>query len=378
MKNTLGIMVILTALLLLTMAALFIYKKDRTKAHRVAGFWLLVLFVLSMVSYYEITYLDRLYPVLLGTQGVLAINVFFNCAYGAAVLAERESTCWRSRVTLLPFILFITYYLLSIYPGSLPIPAFIFDKNYPLMLQLLAGASIFLVVAQNLRFLWQTTLFQKSAEGYAKKELDNFKNVLLAVLTVYFFIMLSQVIKPSNDFEGYYAYFLCLVMVFSTVGIAGYYMYRQKCLCPLISRQVKIPGEWQSTGEKKNKNDELFSTIYEKIVSATESNKLYLFPGFCVSKLAIVIDENPSYISEAIKRYSGCNFLSFVNKYRVMEAKKMMSDPAYSHYSLVSIGMEAGFNSKSTFNRVFKKEMGITPSEYQGSQQAGEAVLSKA
>ena len=55
MKNTLGIMVIITALLLLTMAALFIYKKDGTKAHRVAGFWLLILFVLSMVSYYEST-----------------------------------------------------------------------------------------------------------------------------------------------------------------------------------------------------------------------------------------------------------------------------------------------------------------------------------
>ena len=370
-------MVIITALLLLAMAALFIYKKDKTKAQRVAGLWLLVLSVLSITGYYEITYLDRLYPVVLGTQGVLVINVFFNCAYSDAVLDERESTCRRSWITLLPFTLFVTYYLLSFHTSYLTLPAFISHRDYPLLLQFLVGSSIFLVVAQNLRFLWQTTLFQKSAGGCAKKELSNFKNVLLSVLSVYFFILLSQVIKPSNDFEGYYAYFLCLVMVFSSVGICGYYMYHQKSLRLLISRPVKVSVDWPNTAEGKNKKDELFLTIYEKIVTAMENHKLYLSPGFCVSKLAIITGENPSYISEAIKRYSGCNFLSFVNKYRVMEAKKMISDPAYSHYSLVSIGMEAGFNSKSTFNRVFKKEMGITPSEYQSLQQVDGVVLSK-
>ena len=95
-----------------------------------------------------------------------------------------------------------------------------------------------------------------------------------------------------------------------------------------------------------------------------EEDKPYLNSNFSVSQLAMLVGENPNYISKALSQYGKTNFLAFVSQYRVREVKQIMTDPAYQNYTLVSIGLEAGFNSKATFNRTFKKIEGITPSAY--------------
>ena len=58
------------------------------------------------------------------------------------------------------------------------------------------------------------------------------------------------------------------------------------------------------------------------------------------------------------------NFTSYVNQYRVNEVKKMLCDPTFNKYNIESIGLEAGFSSKTTFFNVFKKFTGMTPKEF--------------
>jgi AraC-like DNA-binding protein len=57
------------------------------------------------------------------------------------------------------------------------------------------------------------------------------------------------------------------------------------------------------------------------------------------------------------------NFYDFVNKYRVEEAKRLLLDNN-RNYKIIAIAYEVGFNSKATFNRVFKKFTGLTPSDF--------------
>lgn len=52
-----------------------------------------------------------------------------------------------------------------------------------------------------------------------------------------------------------------------------------------------------------------------------------------------------------------------MNTYRVQEARRKLADLHFGHYSLVGVGLESGFNSKSTFNCMFKKPLGQAPSE---------------
>ena len=58
------------------------------------------------------------------------------------------------------------------------------------------------------------------------------------------------------------------------------------------------------------------------------------------------------------------SFPDYLNSYRIEEAKSYLKNPEFSKYTIVSIGLEAGFNSKSSFYSVFKKATGQTPATF--------------
>ena len=65
-----------------------------------------------------------------------------------------------------------------------------------------------------------------------------------------------------------------------------------------------------------------------------------------------------------VNKKVGKNFYDFVNQYRLEEFKRLLSDPKNRNLTLLSLAIDCGFNSKSSFNRHFKKVTGQTPSQY--------------
>lgn len=104
--------------------------------------------------------------------------------------------------------------------------------------------------------------------------------------------------------------------------------------------------------------------LVEKICAAMESGKLFLNSRLTVEEFAGHVNLPPRQVSSAIKRQYGCNFLEYVNSYRVEEAKVGLADPANRDEAVLDIASKSGFNSKATFNRFFKKFAGVTPTEY--------------
>ena len=72
----------------------------------------------------------------------------------------------------------------------------------------------------------------------------------------------------------------------------------------------------------------------------------------------------PHQLSYIINNGFDENFYQFINRFRIEEAKKLILNPNMNHLSLLGIGFEVGFNSKSVFNTTFKKNTGKTPSEF--------------
>jgi AraC-like DNA-binding protein len=101
-----------------------------------------------------------------------------------------------------------------------------------------------------------------------------------------------------------------------------------------------------------------------KIEQLFIEQKLYLEPELSLSDLATKLKTNTSVLSAAINQNFGKNFNDFVNEYRVEEVKRLLKDPTYAHLSLLGVALECGFNSKSTFNRAFKKFTGQSPKEF--------------
>lgn len=91
---------------------------------------------------------------------------------------------------------------------------------------------------------------------------------------------------------------------------------------------------------------------------------LHLRPKLTVSELANEMSLPAKYVTYLITDYHSKNFNDFVNGFRVKEVISRMADPNEKHKSLLGIALDAGFNSKSSFNQVFKKYTGKTPSEY--------------
>ncbi len=80
--------------------------------------------------------------------------------------------------------------------------------------------------------------------------------------------------------------------------------------------------------------------------------------------LASMLSISPHNLSEVINTQLGKNFYDFINGYRVEAVQRRLADPALAHLTVLAIGLDAGFNSKSSFNAVFKKHAKMTPSQY--------------
>ncbi|UOQ70302.1 helix-turn-helix domain-containing protein [Hymenobacter cellulosilyticus] len=100
-----------------------------------------------------------------------------------------------------------------------------------------------------------------------------------------------------------------------------------------------------------------------RLLSHMQIAQPYLAPELTLGELAAQLRTNTSWLSRVINAGCGKNFNDFINEYRVQEAEARLRDPQFRHYTLLAVALEAGFNSKSTFNRVFKKLRGITPGE---------------
>ena len=100
-----------------------------------------------------------------------------------------------------------------------------------------------------------------------------------------------------------------------------------------------------------------------KLLRLMADEQPWLEPELTLTELAQRLRTHPALLSKVINAGCGQNFNDFVNTYRVAEARRKLADPRYGHYSLVGVALESGFNSKSTFNRVFKKLAGQAPGE---------------
>lgn len=101
-----------------------------------------------------------------------------------------------------------------------------------------------------------------------------------------------------------------------------------------------------------------------RLLDYMTDKKPYLDSELTLTSLAKDLNISRSQLSLLINDGIGGNFYDFINKYRVEEVKRLMIDPLVKNYNLLGIALEAGFKSKSTFNLIFKRFTGLTPTEY--------------
>lgn len=116
--------------------------------------------------------------------------------------------------------------------------------------------------------------------------------------------------------------------------------------------------------QKEQSDSESLQPAKEKLEDFMIQHKPYFNPKLTLNELADGLKMNAYVLSKVINDGYGKNFFDFINTYRIEEFKQLLQTPKYKNYTLLGIAFEVGFNSKTAFNRSFKKLTNTTPSEY--------------
>jgi AraC-like DNA-binding protein len=111
-------------------------------------------------------------------------------------------------------------------------------------------------------------------------------------------------------------------------------------------------------------SDELLEDFKARILATMETNRPYLDTNFSLQKLSALTAIPQHQLSHTFSAAFNQNFTNFVNSYRIEESKRILRDPHKDYLSIAGIAYECGFNSLSSFNVSFKKNIGVTPSVF--------------
>lgn len=151
----------------------------------------------------------------------------------------------------------------------------------------------------------------------------------------------------------------------------SFYAYKQPGIFSEIHTDSKHLGEENSPGgdadpkyEKSGLREQDARKYLVQLTKYMEEKKPYLDVDLTIHDVSGELEIPRHYLTQVINGLLGKNFYTFINEYRIAEVKKLLVDKTYSKYTLTSIAFEAGFNSKSSFNSVFKSATGMTPSQF--------------
>lgn len=181
---------------------------------------------------------------------------------------------------------------------------------------------------------------------------------LLIVSSYYFhFLKFDEVRDIGNGIQ------LIFIYILSYFGFKQQYLVSNSSpvvLSKFLFRESN-PEKYQKSGLKDiSKVEEYLKSLVEYMnkFEPWKDNEL------SVAKLSELTGIPRHYITQILNDNLQKNFYTFVNEYRTEYAKKLIVSQNYSHWSIVSIAFESGFNSKAAFNSFFKKYTGMTPSDF--------------
>jgi AraC-like DNA-binding protein len=111
-------------------------------------------------------------------------------------------------------------------------------------------------------------------------------------------------------------------------------------------------------------DDKDYSKTAQQLVHIMEEEHLFLDPVLSLNTLSSKTQLSEKEISTTLNKHLNKNFYNFVNEYRVNEVKQRLLDPKFKDLKIISIAYDCGFNSKPTFNRIFKEYTGKSPNAF--------------
>ncbi|WP_439483437.1 tetratricopeptide repeat protein [Cyclobacterium plantarum] len=141
-------------------------------------------------------------------------------------------------------------------------------------------------------------------------------------------------------------------------GSSRFEAYRQRIYADITPT---IASPRRNSAELSEREAEAY---LRKLADFMETESPFLDPTLSLRSLANLLEMHPNQLSWLLNEKQGKNFNAYINGFRVAHFIKLLADPRNASISLIGLAYESGFNSKTVFNTVFKKETGMTPKEF--------------
>jgi len=367
-----GIISILASFQLLFVAVfLFSNKKGNRSNNRLLGL-IFLLFSLSLGDFAV-----RISGIQLKYQAIHLIDDGFFLLYGPLLFYYVRRVVyvdlrWRVKdlLHLIPYLLYCVYLLYSLVVldqeeqqeitqriETVSLPAWIY----------LVGISVYIYTITYLWLAYRTvntyrSIIKNKFSSLDKINLEWLRFIIHSFTAITIIAMIHNVIPVLGNFIFLYAT-LILLLIFT-------FFFINRVLVKALNQPEIFAGiELREAKEKytgSNLSEGEIGEHHKALLSLIERDKMYLNADLTMQDLSEKMQLPTKVISQVINQQSGKSFFDFINTYRCEEAKKLMlsSDPGVT---ILEILYESGFNSKSSFNKEFKKLTGITPTEYRKS-----------
>ncbi len=167
------------------------------------------------------------------------------------------------------------------------------------------------------------------------------------------------VVFPFNADLIFYSMIVLFVFCVGFFGIQHRHIFSNKLM---HDNEQLVEAKQESEYRKSGLKADVAQKAHSDLLKVMHSEKPYLNPSLTLNDLAGMVNVSVNHLSQIINQYEQMNFHDFVNKYRVQEFIERARKN--SHFSILANALESGFNSKSSFNAVFKKHFEISPSKY--------------
>ena len=369
--NLIGIISLLAAFQLACVAFfLFFYRRGNLRSNRLLG----MVFMLFSLSLGDFTI--RVSGIIFNNQYLHLIDDGSFFLYGPLLFFYVRSVVYkdfkfraRDLFHLIPFIIFfiyVTHSILSFDPSvKNQVSEKILDADLPVWMYLTSIIIYALIFA----YIWAAGRTIKVYRSIVKNKFSSMHEINLnwMVFIIRSFAAITLIAMIHNVtpvFDNRFILYASLIFLIISTFLFINYVLVKALKQSEIFEGVSHNDEQKYVGSLLGEN--ALREYYSQLKDILEREKLYLNPELTIKDLTQYLNANTKVVSQVINQCSGMSFFDFINTYRCEEVKHLIST-SEPKTTVLELMYQAGFNSKSSFNKEFKKLTGQTPTEYKRS-----------
>lgn len=200
------------------------------------------------------------------------------------------------------------------------------------------------------------------------------------LFTLFIYLEKDNVKKNKKDFRIIFLFYLAFVFAFlygwtTTYTVMFHKFFWYKYYMNFFSTSIFIDGLFiyiisfvslfYANKRRKKNNEFIKKDILDlDILNTIKNKKLFLDKSLSIEKTAVLLETDSKTLSYVIKEKENSSYNEFINSLRITYFVESLKNADLKKLTIYALAEEAGFNSKSTFNRTFKEKFNCTPSQY--------------